>query len=246
MAEGNEDLSYIEAVAAKLGLPPIIDDGEHYIIPPEWAQFMPPEIREGFEKGQEHVSAILKSVEREINQLRIIANALPTMVSLRYIQYRLANTPFDMTAESMLETDMLTSAFSVTYKRLIDGGAGMGVSRKQLPAHLRPVHNDLITLRNQRYAHNSGHSSISNDISMMFNDGKFEVTLNHHMGMHIQGAIPWEELVIFLDGLMHERLQKQLAILSKKTGYEWVMPSGATPPWASDALPSPEPEDLKE
>jgi hypothetical protein len=227
-------------------LPPIIDDGEHYILPQEWFQFLPPEMREELKNSQEHISAILKSVEREINQLRIIANALPTMVSLRYIQYRLANTPFDLTTESMLETDMLTSAFAVTYKRLIDGGTGMGVSRKQLPAHLRPVHNDLITLRNQRYAHNSGHSSISNDIEMMFNDGKFEVKLNHQMGMHVQGAIPWQELVIFLDGLMHERLQKQLAILSKKTGYEWVIPGGAIPPWAEDAEPSPAPEDLKE
>lgn len=219
----------------EISRPPIIDDGENYIIPSWMFQYLPPEMREEAEATEDHLLSIVRSAEKEIYQLNLLGSALPTMVSLRYIQYRLANTPFDLSTESMLETDMLMSVFAVTYKRLVDGVSGSGISRKKLPERLRPVHDYLIEVRNKRFAHNGGHPSISSGIEVTFVDDKFSVKLNHQMGIYIQGANEWEELVVFLDGLMHSRLHKQLGILKEKTGYEWVVPGGATPPWAEDA-----------
>jgi len=219
---------------SEISLPPIIDDGEHYVIPSWMFQYFLPEMRERAEAIQDRILSIVQSVEREIEQLNLLGSALPTMVSLRYIHYRLANTKFDLSTESMLETDMLMSVFAVTYKRLIDGVSGTGVSRKKLPEHLRPVHDFLIGVRNKRFAHNDGHPSISSNVEISFVDERFSVKLNHQMGIHIQGANEWEELVVFLDGLMHSRLQKQLEVLRKKTGYEWIVPGGDTPPWAED------------
>ncbi|HWV32184.1 MAG TPA: hypothetical protein VN038_21130 [Dyadobacter sp.] len=219
----------------EISRPPIIDDGENYIIPSWMFQYLPPEMRALADATQEHVTSIVRSVEKEIDRLNVIGGALPTMVSLRYIQYRLQNTKFEATTESILEQDMLMSVFSVTYKRLVDGGSGTGISRKQIPPHLRPVHDFLIGVRNKRFAHNDHHPSISNGLEVTFIGNQFSVNLNQKMGIYIQGADEWEELVVFLDGLMHSRLHKQLEILKEKTGYEWIVPGGATPPWADDA-----------
>jgi hypothetical protein len=71
-----------------------------------------------------------------------------------------------------LENDMLTLAFVTTYAHLIDGGIDSGVSRSALPPELRPVHDNIIELRNKRYAHNAGHDLITGSLEIGFEGGK--------------------------------------------------------------------------
>jgi hypothetical protein len=124
-------------------------------------------------------------------------------------------------------------AFVTTYARLIDGGIGSGVSRSTLPADLRPVHDNLIDLRNKRYAHNAGHDSITGSLKIGFEGGKFEISTNVNMDVYVGGAREWEPLVEFLDDLMFSRLDAQLKELKEKTGREWTFPSGPPPNWVS-------------
>ncbi len=129
---------------------------------------------------------------------------------------------------------MLTSVFAVTYTRLIRGGLGSGVARDQLPSHLREAHDYIITIRNERFAHNDGHASTSADVSIDFDGTKFNARINYTFGFHIGGAREWEELVVFLDGLCMTAYA-QLARLKEKTGYEWTFPEGAQPPWVEQS-----------
>jgi hypothetical protein len=166
------------------------------------------------------------------------------MASLRYIQHRLASTKFEATMEWVLENDMLTLAFVTTYARLIDGGIGSGVSRSALPAELRPVHDNLIEVRNKRYAHNVGHDSITGSLEIGFEGGKFDIRVNFNIGMHVGGARQWEPLVEFLAGLMISRLHAQLKKLEEKTGHEWTFPNGSPPKWVSSGPDTSTPAEL--
>ncbi|QRM54729.1 hypothetical protein [Sinorhizobium sp. BG8] len=213
-------------------LPTFWEDEEYVYIPEEFFQYLPPEMLKDVSARKLKGLSVLEVVDKDIKNLIRLGNAFPTMISLRYIQYRLANTKFELTSEGMLEQEMLTSVFAITYARLIHGGLGSGVSRDSLPAHLRTSHDYLLEVRNKRFAHNVGHESISSGIAIDFDETRFNVKLNFNMGFHVGGANEWSELVAFLDGLMHEKLHIQLARLKEKTGYDWTFPTGPAPPWA--------------
>ncbi|MGY4334969.1 hypothetical protein ACVWWG_009437 [Bradyrhizobium sp. LB7.2] len=125
---------------------------------------------------------------------------------------------------------MLTTAFVVAYVRLHQGGGGSsGFDRDILPERLRGVHDQIIEARNKRFAHNDDHHSVSNAIAIEFDGDRFFLKFNLTLGYHIGGATEWHELVSLLDRFTVERMETLLARLQKKTGYEWVMPTGPAP-----------------
>lgn len=209
------------------------DEKEYVVFPEEAIKHLPAEWQEHIYALKEEGQTVLATVDENLKNLNRLVHAFPTMASLRYIQHRLASTKFEATMEWALESDMLTLAFVTTYFRLVDGGLGSGVSRKALPAELRSVHDRIVELRNKRYAHNAGHETISGDLVIGFEGGKFDLSVKFNMGFHVGGALEWEPLVIFLDELMVSRLQKQLEKLNEKTGREWSFPSGPPPKWVS-------------
>lgn len=206
---------------------------EYIAFPEEAIKYLPEEWQKHVHGLEKELQGVLETADDNLKNLNRLVHAFPTMASLRYIQHRLASTKFEATMEWVLENDMLTLAFVTTYARLIDGGIGSGVSRSALPAELRPVHDNIIDLRNKRYAHNVGHDSITGSLAIGFEDGKFDISVNFDMGFHVGGACEWGPLVEFLDGLMFDRLHTQLEKLKEKTGREWSFPSGSPPKWVS-------------
>lgn len=207
-------------------------DASYFVIPPEAIPFLPPEWRTEFHALREDGLQILQSVDKEITNLIRLANSLPAMSSLTYIQRRLATAEFRPTIEDVLEHEMLTLAFAVSYVRLVKGENGSGVSRKTLPPALRPVHDEIFALRNRRYAHNAGHESTDGEIEIGFQNGEFDLKISFRMGYYVRGAKEWERLVDFLNELMHTRLLKQLDRLTARTGRKWTFPDGPRPEWA--------------
>jgi hypothetical protein len=206
---------------------------EYIVFPEESIKYLPEEWKKHLYELKEEGQGVLEAADGNLKALNRLVHAFPTMASLRYIQHRLASTKFEATMEWVLENDMLTLAFVTTYARLIGGGIGSGVSRRALPAELRPVHDNIIELRNKRYAHNVGHDSITGNLEIGFEGGRFDISVNFNMGFHVGGALEWEPLVVFLDGLMFSRLHAQLEKLKEKTGREWTFPSGPPPKWVS-------------
>lgn len=206
---------------------------EYVVFPEEAIKYLPEEWKKYLYALKEEGQGVLEAADDNLKILNRLVHAFPTMASLRYIQHRLASTKFEPTMEWVLENDMLTLAFVTTYVRLIDGGIGSGVSRGALPPELRSVHDNIIELRNKRYAHNAGHDSITGSLEIRFEDGKFDIGVNFNMGFHVGGALEWEPLVVFLDNLMFSRLHVQLEKLKQKTGREWTFPSGPPPKWVS-------------
>ncbi|MBP2537503.1 hypothetical protein [Agrobacterium tumefaciens] len=206
---------------------------EYIVFPEEAIKYLPEEWQQQLYALKEEGQGVLETADDNLRILNRLVHAFPTMASLRYIQHRLSSTKFEATMDWALENDMLTLAFVTTYARLIDGGIGSGVSRSALPPELRPVHDKIIELRNKRYAHNAGHDSITGNLEIGFEGGKFDISVNFNMGFHVGGALEWKPLVEFLDELMFRRLYAQLDKLKEKTGRQWTFPSGPPPTWVS-------------
>ncbi len=213
-------------------IPAIEEDDEQVYIPEELFKHLLPEHLEAIEAQMQAAREALQVADKDIQSLTRLAKAIPTTSSLSYIYHRLRTMKFEATSETLMEHDVLTTAFIVNYSRLfVSGNGGSGVSRDQIPAHLKSVHDDIIELRNKRYAHNAGHDTVDSGIQIGFDGTRFRLNLELSLGFHFGGRDEWEELVTFLDAHMHERVAKILSRLKEKTGYEWVFPAGSPPDW---------------
>ena len=212
--------------------PMILEDDEYIYIPEELFEHIPTQYREAAEARKDQGSKMLQVADKDLRSLVRLVNAIPTTSSLSYIFHRLRTAKFEPTAEAFMEQEVLTTAFVVTYARLFaSGSGGSGVSRDSLPVHLRNIHDDIMDIRNQRYAHNGSHTSVGSSLQIDFDDERVRVHPQMSMGLYIGGRNEWEELITFLDGLMHERLQKILGRLKDKTGKDWTFPTGPAPDW---------------
>lgn len=217
-------------VEGGMGKPIFIRETEdHYIVPEEVFQYLPEPWRGQVEKVLEDGHTVLRSVDKELNNLTRLVNSFPTLVSLKHIAKRLSQYEFAADMDTILDLDMLTTAFVVTYARLEDGGKGSGFSRDALPTHLREAHDHILEIRNKRFAHNAGHHSTQNALRVNFVEDHFAIEFDLTLGYHIGGASEWQEIVPILDALFYDRMDKIFAKLREKTGREWRMPEGPQP-----------------
>lgn len=202
------------------------EQNEYIVVPEEAFEQLPQEWRDALQAIVADGRAVLKSVDKELSALSRLSTSFVTLVSLKHVQSRLSAFQFAATMEAILELDMLTTAFVVTYVRLHDGGGGSGFSRAVLPSSLRPIHDEILELRNKRFAHQAGHHSITDAMEVGFDDEGFKLELRLQLGFHVGGRREWPELVSFIDAMMAERLDKLQARLTEKTGYPWAFPKG--------------------
>lgn len=209
----------------------IEETDEYYVIPEAAIRFLPKEWQVQLQQVADDGRAVLKSADNELSQLSRIANVLVTIQSLKHVQKRLNEHGFEASMEHILELDMLTLAFAVTYVRLYQGGAGSGFARDNLPGHLRGCHDELVDMRNKRFAHNTGHHTIA-DALQITSDPEcthFEVQLGQSFRVQIGGNPLWAELVAFIDGMFADRMARLLTRISEKTGRRWSLPAGEPP-----------------
>ena len=199
---------------------------EYYVIPEEAFELLPPEWQAECQRVIDDGKAVFKTIDKEMAHLIRITNSFPTLVALKHVQGRLSEYKFAATMDALLDLDMLTTAFVVTYARLFDGGVASGFGRDDLPPHLREVHDQIIVFRNKRYAHNAGHDSASNAMQIDFDGEGFHIKSELTLGYYVGGAKEWGELVVFLDELTYNKLAKLITRLKTKTGREWNFPSG--------------------
>lgn len=216
--------------------PTITEDDDFYYVPESMFEHLPPEFRAAAEARKQQGKDVIAIVDKDVQNLIRLAKALPTSISLKYIFSRLRSAKFEITMDALLEQEMLTTAFVVTYARLFIGGnGGSGIARDQIPDHLKAVHDDLINVRNKRYAHNAGHSSVESGIEIDLGDDEFNVNLQLRLGSYIGGRNEWGELTAFIDAHMYDRIHKILAKMEHKTGYKWNFPTGPVPDWVDQS-----------
>ena len=205
------------------------EESEYYTLPEEALQYLPEEWKNQLQSMADNGRIALETVEKELSQLSRISNSFTSLAALKHAQKRLSEYKFDTNMDAVMELDMLTTAFVVAYVRLHQGGNGSGFDRDILPEELRRVHDEIIDVRNKRFAHNDDHHSVSNSLGLQFDGNRFFVKFGLMLGYHIGGATEWSELVGFLDRFTVERMKKVFERLTQKTGYEWVMPTGPAP-----------------
>jgi hypothetical protein len=211
------------------------EDDEFVYVPEELFRHLPKEYRDAAQARKQQGEDVLRIGDNDIRGLIRLINAIPTTSSLSYIYHRLRTSVAEVTPAAMMEQEVLTTAFIVTYARLFASSNGaIKLSRSDIPERLRTIHDDIMDLRHKRYAHNDAHKTMSSGIEVIFDDDGFNLRVQMSFGLYFGGRDEWKELISFIDAHMHERLFRILDRLTKKTGYKWSFPSGPAPDWVGD------------
>jgi len=211
------------------------EDDEFVYVPEELFKHLPKEYRDTAQARKQQGEDVLRIGDNDIKGLIRLINAIPTTSSLSYIYHRLRISVTEVTPAAMMEQEVLTTAFIVTYARLFAKGNGaIKLSKSDIPDRLKSVHDDIMDLRHKRYAHNDVHKTVSSGIEVIFDDDGFHLRVQMSFGLYFGGRDEWKELITFIDAHMHERLFRILDRLTKKTGYKWSFPSGPAPDWVGD------------
>lgn len=176
------------------------EDDKFVYVPEEFFNLLPKEYRDAAQARKQQGEDVLRIADKDIQGLIRLINAIPTTTSLSYIYHRLRTSKFEATTEALMDQETLTTAFIVTYARLFASGDGAsGISKRSIPVHLRPVHDDIIQLRNKRYAHNGSHETVNSGIMIHFDDSGFQIQMQMSLGLYVGGRNEWEELITFIE-----------------------------------------------
>lgn len=203
------------------------EDDKNCYLSHEALKLLPVEIREQLVSHVSYGNEMLAKAHEDIVNLERLVKMMTTVSTLNFIHQRLRNTSFEITLDSALEHEMLTTAFVITYSRLFVGSTGAScISEKKIPKHLKNIHSDIMSIRHQRYAHNGQHDSISSSMEIEFREEEFDIRLNYEFGMYVGGRDEWVDLVQFVNQYVYDQICKKLDRLREKTGHKWNFPQG--------------------
>lgn len=196
-------------------------EAEYFVLPEDALQHLPDELRNQYETMASDGRAVLKSVDNELNQTGRLSRSFATIALLRHIQTRLSEYRFSADMAAIWELEMLVTAFVVTYTRLQEGKAASGFSRNALPENLRSKHDEIIELRNKRFAHETDHHTVTDMMEIQFENDLYEIHPAINFRVQIGGAPEWKELLDAVEGILIERSEKLIVRMTEKTGYKW-------------------------
>ena len=199
---------------------------DYFLVPEEAIEHLPQEWREAIYARAEDGRKVLKAAEPELRQVSRLSLSYYHLTVLKHVRDRLAEYRFQADMIAFLELEMLTTAFVAAYVRLFTGGSGSGFARDALPQSLRPAHDEIIELRNKRYAHVADHHSVSDEMEIYEEDGRFVVTMGLRFGFYVGGSNDWTKLVDALDEMFAERGERLVERLRVRTGREWGFAQG--------------------
>jgi len=156
-----------------------------------------------------------------------------SIACIRFWYWRLDN--FEKTSnthEDLMTMDALTTGIVISYGRLFSAGNGSTkLNSKIIPPPLNPVHQEILNLRNTKYAHHGGHESVESRLEIHFKDESIDIIPNLEIIVCLGAPKEWASLLEWLDTYMYKTIGEQLSLLKKKTGIEWNMPHSDPPRW---------------
>lgn len=128
--------------------------------------------------------------------------------------------------------EAFTTSIIIAYGRLFGETKGTIVLKKEdIPSDLLHIHNQIISLRNDRYAHHGKHSTLEKVINIEYVDSSIIVSQEIQINFWLGAPKEWAPLFKWLDEHMYTTLDKTLKFLTKETGIEWKSLHGEAPPW---------------
>lgn len=183
--------------------------------------------------SDKEITQIKEKYRFQIDRLDKMMLNMYAVSNIRYWYDNLSNIPVSENHHrDFMLIEALTTSIVISYGRLFGETNGtITLDKKHIPKNLIPVHQQIIDLRNERYAHHGKHSSVEKNISIKNLDSAFIVLPDINIGFWMGAPKHWAPLFKWLDEYLYNTTQKILSFLTRETGIEWKMTHGETPPW---------------
>ncbi|MEL6828234.1 MAG: hypothetical protein AAFN91_18455 [Pseudomonadota bacterium] len=171
--------------------------------------------------------AYLDANHAHIERLRKTITNLTTTHHVLYFFEKLEHMKVEdftsVTEDWMMEMEAYLTTISVSYGRLFAESKGARVLKKKLiPKHLQEAHDEVIALRNERYAHHGDHITTAPELELLVNEKEVLTHLHWRSNMPNGAPLSWKDLFLWADNFLKASFQKQMAYMSQTSGKEWV------------------------
>ena len=176
---------------------------------------------------KEDAASFFEANKSHVNRLRKTIANLVTMQHVRYYFQKLQEIGSDaspaITKEQVMGAEALTTTIVISYGRLFAESDGARVfNRNQIPELLRLTHDEIVSLRNERYAHHGNHGTTASEIELFVAEKDVEIKLHWYSSLYDGAAPHWGELFSWVSDFLKISITKQLDYLSKTSGKDWL------------------------
>ncbi|MDT1064377.1 hypothetical protein RM190_21125 [Paracoccus sp. CPCC 101403] len=174
------------------------------------------------QNAKEYIDKNINHINRLRHTIINLASAQHILLYMKRLQEVSKEARLSADINRTMDIEAFVSVIVMSYGRFFTESKGASVFKKKLiPAHLIKAHNEIISLRNERYAHHGAHDTVAAEIELfvMENEVQFKI---HWWASTYDGAAPhWQELFEWMHNYLKESFHKQVDFLSRTTGKHW-------------------------
>jgi hypothetical protein len=124
---------------------------------------------------------------------------------------------------SLIRRMHLVQSFCICYGRLFSRGDAISFDKKELPQNLVQVHDQIVQLRNMRFAHDDRHPTVETRLDMTLSGDS--VLVSQHLELRFPTGLPLStrDLLDWLSDNFQTKVETVLRRLSSKTGLRWYL-----------------------
>lgn len=176
---------------------------------------------------QEDADDVINENKRDINRLRLTTTNIMTVHHLKFHldwldQNKVEGDASTVSLTSIMEIEAITTAFVVSYGRIFSSTKGVTkYVRKNVPEKHKEAHDEIISLRNERYAHHGDHESYGVELDLTVFEDRVETGIHYLSESNVGVPQNWWDLINWLEVYVRESFNNQLSHLSNKTMRTW-------------------------
>ncbi len=185
------------------------------------------------EKSEQEINDIKQRYKPQIDRMDKMLLNIYSIANIRFWYACLSHfRKSEDIHQDIMQMEAFATSIIIAYGRLFGETKGTIVLKKEeLPKDLLPVHNQIISLRNNRYAHHGEHSTLEKKTKIDYIDSTIIVSQEIQIDFWLGAPKEWGQLFKWLDAHMYNTLHKTLDYLTKETGIEWKSIHREPPPW---------------
>lgn len=175
---------------------------------------------------EEDARAYVRNNINHLNRLRKTITTLATAQDILRYMSRLheacERARISYEAETLMDIDAFTTAIVMSYGRLFNESKGAPVFKKKLiPTHLLMVHEEIISLRNERYAHHGDHKTLAAELKLFIKEDRVDVKIIWRASVKKEISPDWQELFEWTHSYIKNSFHKQIDYLDRTSGKKW-------------------------
>lgn len=167
------------------------------------------------DKNRDHINRLRKIITNiaTVNNIIAFAERLEALKELKHES---------LTVEIQIEAEAFFTALVMAYGRLFAESKGVQrFNKKLIPKELHSAHDEIIALRNERFAHHGEHESTAAELELFVSESEVSAKI-HWRAVMYQGVPPlWQELFAWIERFLHQSFEKQLEFISQTSGKRW-------------------------